>query len=751
MQSTIKNSLLFHGLALVSIATLMLGFGELAGAASSSDTRELEVVVISASRSQSKVEEMPLHTTVISHEGILKSPVQSLDQLLRTVPGLNFTGIPAAQSDPTGHQTRMRGMGNAKVLVLLDGVPIHDPFYLTTQWFKVPLSNIERVEIVRGGNSSLWGNMATAGLVNIVSRRAKDNAGEFTASIGSNGTSNLALSKNFTVSEVLSFNLAVDQFHTDGYQTTPAEYLWRFAAKQPVDAKNSNVQLTTYFQPSLDLKGYLRLGYHVQDQEISYQFGRNRQDSPDIAASLTKDFDKRSNVTANAWAQNVKFEKYNGATCYWQGAGTTCPTSSTVTTTSINSNIVQYYSQYGSQRYRERGGSVTYSTTMDGRWNNWQLGADYRQLSANDLEFFYSAPTALTAPQNFNSSTHGSGEQTFNGLFGQTKAFPVDVLEITLSGRYDAWRNSGRSNTRTTAAGLTTGGALAEATASAFNPSLAARYELTEQAAIRAAAYKAFRAPGFNNITRTFGTGTSTVIANPELGPEKLQGWELGTDYRSGALSLGATYFLYDIKNMIATYTVRAASANIPAQVTTICGAVAGGGFSNCGGALTTSVSYYTNDQDGQSHGVELTGIWKATSKLSLDASYTRTDTYLTRRGSVVTDPLGLQLVAVPKNVASLGATWKGDDKLSTYVEMRYIGPMLIDTTSVADTTFGQGGITVFNASASYAWDKATELFARAVNLFDKEYSENGYRFNQPYNRTLSQPRTVVVGLKLRF
>ena len=732
--------------ALVALSLAAPALGQRAAAVEAS-----EVVLVAASRSQTSVADMPLHTTVLGRAQIDSAPAQSLDQLLRGVAGLNFSGVPAAQSDPTGQQTRMRGMGNAKVLVLLDGVPIHDPFYLTTQWFKVPLSNIERVEVVRGGISSLWGNMATAGVVNIVSRRAADDAGEFSASRGSYGSSNLALSKDFAASAALSFNLAIDRFHTAGYQTTPAAYLWRFPAKRPVDATNSNVQLTAHFQPAPALTGQLRLGYHVQDQEISYRYGRNLQDSPDLSASLSKELDQRSSVTANAWAQNVTFEKYNGASCYWQATGTRCPTSSTVTTDNINGDIVQYYSQYGSQRYSERGGALTYSITPGGGWSSFQVGLDRRKLAADDLEYFYSAPAVASAPQNVNSSTHGVGEQRFDGLFSQTKLSPSDELELSLSGRYDAWRNSRRSNTRTTAAGLTTGGAVAAASASAFDPSLAARYELSASWSLRAAAYKAFRAPGFNNITRTYGSGSATTIANPDLGPENLKGWELGADHRGDVLSLGATYFHYDIKNMIATYTVKATQANIPAQVTTICGAVVAGGFSNCGGATTTSVSFYTNDQDGQAHGLELSGRWRLRDMLTVDASLSHTETYLTRRGAVVTDPLGVQLAAVPKNVAALGATWKPDQALRAYAELRYIGPLAVDTTSVAGTSFGQGGVTLFNLSTNYAWDRSSELFASAVNLFDKQYSENNYKYNQAYNRTLSQPRTITLGVKLRW
>lgn len=713
-------------------------------AADNAEPRELDAVTISASRSETRVEEMPLHTTVISRTEIEESPAQTLDQLLRNIPGMNFTGVPATQSDPTGHQTKMRGLGNSKVLVLLDGVPIHDPFYMTTQWFKLPLSNIERVEIVRGGNSSLWGNMAVAGVVNVVSKRVKDNAGEAMLSVGSRGTVNVAVSKNFAVSDALSFHLAADIYHTDGYQTTPSEYLWRFPKKGAVVTENRNVQLTTYFKPATDLSGFVRLGYHVQDQDISYENGSNVQRSPDFAANLTKAFGT-SSLSANAWAQQVRFEKYNGSSCYYQG-GTSCvnSNSASLTPASVNSNVVEFYTQYGHQRYQEQGASLTYSERLAGKWTGFEAGVDYRGLKAEDTEYFYTTPSNPARPQgNFNSTTSGEGRQTFTGLFGQTRVFPIDPLEITLSARYDTWRISDRANTRTTAAGVTTGGDLPASDKTAFNPSLALRYELTDAASVRAAAYKAFRAPGFNNLTRTFGTGTSTTIANPDLAPETLTGWEVGSDYRKGPLSLSATYFMYDIKDMIATYTAKAGSA--PAQVQLICG---GAALPGCGGAA----KYYTNDQDGRSHGIELSGNWRISHDLSLDAWYTHTETYLTRHGGIVTDPLRVQLAGVPKDLASIGANWKPTPRLRTFAEVRYIGAMLLDTTSNSSTMrFGQGSNTIVNASATYALEKTVDLFGSVVNLFDRGYSENTYAYNQPYNRTLSQPRTLTAGVRVRF
>lgn len=705
---------------------------------------DMATVIVAASRSQTKVEQMPLHTTIVSSDEIKSSPAQTLDQLLRNVPGLNFSAVPAALSDPTGHQTKMRGLGNAKVLVLLDGVPIHDPFYLTTQWFKVPLSNIDHIEILRGGNSSLWGNMAVAGVVNIVTKRARSDGGQVQVSAGTQGSWNVAFSRNVALSERAGFNLSGDVFHTDGYLATPDAYLYRFPRKRPTEAENRNLSLTAWARPSATVQGYVRVGYHQQDQQIGYVYGRNLQKSPDLAAQVEKKFADRSLLQANAWAQYVAFDKLNGNTCYYQG-GTTCLTSASaaLTPAKVNENVVQFYSQQGTLRYRERGASLLYSTRVNPLLYSVLAGVDYRRLSAEDTELFYNTPVSPSAPQGrFDSSTAGQGTQTFEGVFGQFKLLPLDALDLTLSARLDRYAIGDRANRRTLASGAVTGGALPAASKTAFNPSLAGRYELSEALSVRAAAYKAFRAPGFNNLTRSFGTGTSTTIANPDLVPENLRGWEAGLDYRREGWTAGLTYFLYNISDMIATFTAKA--GNAPAQVQLICG---GAALPNCGG----SAKYYTNDQDGQAHGVELTAGWRVSSTLRVDAYATHTDSYLTRRGAVVTDPLGVQLTGLPKNTAWLGVSWQPAPRWRTHVEARYVGPMLLDTTSVRDVRYGQGGSTALDASVQYNWSAAVTLFARGSNLLDRRYSENAYSTRQPYNQTLSPPRSVQLGLRANF
>ncbi|MET0856006.1 MAG: TonB-dependent receptor [Telluria sp.] len=705
---------------------------------------DMPTVYVAASRSQTRVEQMPLHTTIVSQEQIRSSPAQTVDQLLRDIPGMNFTAVPAGSSDPTGHQTKMRGLGNAKVLMLLDGVPMHDPFYLTTQWFKVPMANIERIEILRGGNSSLWGNMAVAGVVNIVTKRPRASAGEVQVSAGTQGTWNVAMSRDFVLSDSVRMNLSADLYHTDGYQATPAAYLYRFPQRRATSADNRNVSLTVHVQPNETLRGYVRLGYHEQDQQIGYQYGENLQKSPDIAVHVEKKLPGRANLAASAWSQYVAFDKLNGNSCYHQG-GTSCLTSSSaaLTPARVNDNVVQFYSQQGTLRYRESGSSLIYSTRLSPTWYALTMGADYRRLSASDTEVFFNTPASPSAPQgNPDSATAGEGVQSFYGLFGQLKAAPVNALDITFSARFDRYALDHRSNRRILASGAASGGALPATSKAALDPSIAARYELNDTLSLRGAVYKAFRAPGFNNLTRTFGTGTSTTIANPDLAPETLRGMEAGADYRAGAITAGVTYFRYNISDMIAVFTARANAA--PQQVQLICG---GAALPTCGGAAR----YYTNDQDGTARGVEATVGWRYSKHLKVEAVATRTDTYLTRRGAVVSDPLDVQLAGVPRNVATLALSWAPTDAWRARIQGRYTGPMLLDTTSVARIRFGQGGASVWDMSSEYRWDANVALFVRATNVFDRRYGESTYAQAQPYNQTMSPPRAVSGGVRVSF
>ena len=696
--------------------------------------RSLTAVVVSATRASTTLERVPLHATVVSRAEILKSPAQTLDQLLRDIPGMNLPGAPYYTTDPTGQQTKMRGVTNSKVLMLVDGIPVHDPFYSTTQWFKIPLSSIERVEVLRGGSSSLWGNLAVAGVVNIVTHKPIDETAQADISYQSMNTTVASLSKNLAFANGISMRLSGDALRTDGYQTTPDAFLNTVPGKTASSATNQNAQVSLYYTPAGSFTGFLRAGYHRSNEDVGgYQYGANLQKGPDAAAGFTKFLGENARADVRAWGQYVSFDKSNGAGCYLASA-TNC------NTTATNSPLVQYANSHDDNPYRELGASgVLSSVGAVGPLASAQAGVDFRSVGGEDRATTYNRPTTSSVSSaTINRTNFGRGTQRFGGLFAQAKVSPVDRFEATVSLRYDYWTNTGgiAQMTKYTngAAGATSGGSIADSHETSFDPSVSARLDVAKGLSLRGAAYKSFRAPGLNNLYRSFSSTTSITIANALLEPERLKGGEVGADWRTKSLNVGATWFQYNTSGLIASYKIPNAQA-APAAVVAICGAT----LANC----PATVNFNTNGQDAISRGLELSGAWRVAPRLSIDGGYTYTDSHYS--SATTGDPIDAQLGAVPKHLETLGTTWRLTSKWNAFVGARHNDAMFLDV----NHTIYQPAFTLVNASTSYRATERVEVYGSVNNATDVKYADNGT--TSAAGQILGLHRSFSSGLRLRF
>ncbi|MDR2011690.1 MAG: TonB-dependent receptor [Rhodanobacter sp.] len=723
---------------LFSTSLTLFFFAQPVFADSSDTSTELPRIIVSASRDDATLAEIPQSTTIITRQHIDDSPAQSLDQLLRNVASINLSSIPAASKDPTGQSLSMRGLGNSTVLVLLDGVPIMDPFYGTVQWFKVPLATIDRIEIVRGG-SVVWGNMAVGGVINIITQKPKDNRGTLSASYGSFGTKNASLSKNFTVNDALGLNLSVDRLDSSGYQLTPSPYLWRYPDKRPIRTRDTNAQMTVYLHPSSDVQGYLRLGYHINDEKIFYAHGDNKQTSPDFAASLSKALNEHSSLTASTWAQEVTFGKYNAATCYWKPTGGCLSLPATLAglpAEQANDPVAQYYTQYGDQSYHERGFSATYLRTLGTVWRDIQVGLDYRRLNAADNESIYNAPTIYGVPVGtLAASVTGRGTQDYSGLFMQTRVAPMASLLVTLAAREDRF-SSNIASTEGDNPQLSGG-----TTKTRFDPSLSARYFVNDALSLRASVNQTFRGPGLNNTLRSYGSVSSTPsIADPYLVPQDMLGREIGIHYDRDGLGLSATYFFYGIRNVILSTTSPAAGAPSAYQEQ-LCNYFLAG-FSN------TLCNFYSNAGDERSRGVELLGSYRVSPHLLFNGAFTLTDAVLTRTST--NTPVRAQIAGIPRLVGSLGVLWSPLDKLQLEAQAHYIGRMNYYSSTTAGT-YSQGSNTVLDVGGRYHLTAAIDLTLAVNNLLNRTYTDSTWTYNQPYTQTLAPARMAYLGIRVMF
>ncbi len=171
-------------------------------------------IIVTGSRTPITAADVGSATTIISRDEIERRQARYVSDLLRAVPGfaVSHTGVAGSQT-----QVRVRGSEANHVLVLVDGVRANDPATGDEfRWEYLATANVERIEIVRGPQSALWGSDAIGGVVHIITRSGSGAPGlDAYLERGSEDTLNGAL--NGTLGgETWSVGFGVEQLQTDG-------------------------------------------------------------------------------------------------------------------------------------------------------------------------------------------------------------------------------------------------------------------------------------------------------------------------------------------------------------------------------------------------------------------------------------------------------------------------------------------------------------------------------------------------------
>src|ERR1019366_9945665 len=149
----------------------------------------VNVQVTSVSKKQTDLFKSPAAIYVITQEDIRRSGLTSIPELLRMVPGLDVARI-----DATHWAISARGFNaqySNKLLVLVDGRSVYTPEFGGVYWSAedTPLEDIDRIEVIRGPRATIWGANAVNGVINIITKSAKDTqGGEIVAGTGSQTT-----------------------------------------------------------------------------------------------------------------------------------------------------------------------------------------------------------------------------------------------------------------------------------------------------------------------------------------------------------------------------------------------------------------------------------------------------------------------------------------------------------------------------------------------------------------------------------
>lgn len=180
------------------------------------ETSCLDEVVVTASRMPLSLDQTVAHTTVLNEQEIRKSSAPDVPTILR-----NVAGVELSQNGGPGKPSFMylRGTDSTHVLVLLDGVRINSATTGTTALDQLMLDQVERIEVVRGNVSSLYGSEAIGGVVQIFTRHGHGApAANVSVGMGSQGTQRLSAGFGGVV-DTTDFSVQLSTFKTDGVST----------------------------------------------------------------------------------------------------------------------------------------------------------------------------------------------------------------------------------------------------------------------------------------------------------------------------------------------------------------------------------------------------------------------------------------------------------------------------------------------------------------------------------------------------
>ena len=692
--------------ASAAICTLAFALPDRAEAGEAVD---LDTLTVSAGRGTS-LDKMDVATTVVTREQIQNAPETGVDQILNKVPGIFIPQRPANLLHPTGQELSIRGFGTATnelVLVLVDGVPVNDPYFRTVNWSQIPKNTIERIEIIRGGGAtSLWGNMAMGGVINIITRRPGDKEAIAQASYGSFNTATLDTSLGYKIDDLWRIGLTYDGLRSDGYNPTPAGFRGVSATGVPTMGTTSsvvnNVTASLYFTPSEKSNYYLKFLFdRVNENGLIYALTSNYWSTYRIQAGGSTEIAPNTTVNFNGWFQGNTYGTVNVAENGLLSTYAVTPAGATgvsVPIVTLNENA----------NYQNLGAS-TFLQSSYGNFTDIKVGADFRDIWLTDAAQAFRARKTC-AGNLCTGELDARASHLVEGLFVQAtyRVAPLP-LDITLGLREDFWQAVNASLND-----VNVPQSLPDASASHFDPRLGAKYDLGRGFDARAAVYENFSAPGMNQMYRSF-LSTALTIANPNLRPQTNTGGEIGADYKGDRFDLSATVY----RNVVEKYIDLVPGLTCTGVWASICTSLGANGgarqYQNVGTALI--------------QGVEVYGNWRVTDTLTLDAGFARTEAHLTSATAASTsasglDTVGAQLGQVPPWMATLGAAWNITPALSVKVTGKVFSTFW-QYTNHAYQQPNQGAFTA-DVGVTYAIDSHVEVFAYVQNIGNVYYYDQG-------------------------
>lgn len=500
----------------------------LVAAAGTCRADDIETVIVTAAHMPEPVGQSAFSLVALDSAALAQSP--RLDAALEAVPGASlFRRDNSVSANPTTQGLSLRAIapsGAGRALVLLDGVPMNDPFGNWVIWTALPSEDIAQAEIVRGAGSGPYGAGALTGTV-ALSERSADGLAIADASGGSLGEARAAASGGTAIDGVELFASA-SAMHSDGW--TPVLASQRGAADRPLWFDGASASLRVQSDLGSGVGASARLGWYEEARGNGVSGGGAAASGSMASVSLARN----ANAAHFGWRLQA-----------W----------------TLASNLTNLFTSEAANRATAAISNDQYATPAlgwglnaaalgeNGHWR-WEAGADLRDDAGESRELY--TPIAGV----FTDRRRAGGRLIAGGLYGEV-AYTDDLWLLTAGARGDEWATSQGHLVQTA---IASGAVLTQSNPPSRDgllPTgrLGAKREIGGGQYLRAAAYAGFRAPSLNELYRPFRAGTVVTNANAALVPERLYGAELGWGGDADGWVWNATGFYNRLASAITNVT----------------------------------------------------------------------------------------------------------------------------------------------------------------------------------------------------
>ncbi len=747
-----------------------------AAPAAESTTRQLDRVVVTARRRAELIQDVPGSVSAISGAEMEKQAIPDITALAETVPN---TTLKTSRGTNTTLTAFIRGVGQQDPVAGYEqgvGIYLDDIYLARPQGALTDIYDLERIEILRGPQGTLYGRNTIGGAVKYVTRKLPNKmAFEVKGTLGNYNERDLVLKGSIPLSDTLRVGGTLATFNRDGFGKNIVN------GKQNYDKNVAAGRISVEATPNSELFIRFAADRTVDDSNPRQGYRYTPTPAPENAAPLANLFDTRANLyTVNGHDQQVITKgasllidytinptlSFKSITAH-RGSDTFAP---------IDFDSTSFAAWEAPTIYRDKQDSQEFQFTYTGERIQGVAGVYYMKANAfNEFDVRYNAAGGLSL-------------YTLDDIDTKTYAAFADLsytispgLSVTVGGRYtDDDRRArifkktyvGLAGSPTLGNPAAVGGAAntdldkdaLHRTDKKFTPKLGFGWKFAPEHNVYGTASQGFKGGMFDprmDLLATGGPNSATSLTKREgVKPEEVTSYELGvkSSMLGGRLQTNAAVFYSDYKNI-----------QIPGSVPTF---AANGTINGFAGSLT-------NAGKAKIAGIELEAVSHPTDQLTVSAMVSHLDAKY--KEWLVANGAGLVNIAdqaefqnTPKNSANLSANYDWPMQLggrsgtvsvlggASYKSrvyqseiVRNTGIATIDVTVPQNLLLAQSGYTLFDAGVVWtSLDRKLQVGLHGRNLGDKRYKVAGYAFGAFFNSITGfygDPRTVKLTASMKF